>query len=156
MRGRGAPLAILRCGPCAGAKPLAEAASLLASLTVVPATVPCQADATHLCLAGGRFEVSTVWETSSGMSGAGQAVPLAPAGVTQPDTGYFWFFASANVELVIKVLDGTGTNGHFWVFYGALSDVEYTITVTDTTTGSVQTYFNSQGQLASVGDTSAF
>jgi len=42
------------------------------------------------------------------------------------------------------------------VFYGALSDVEYTITVTDTQTGAVKKYFNAQGQLSSVSDTSAF
>lgn len=47
-------------------------------------------------------------------------------------------------------------NSHFWVFYGALSDVEYTITVTDMLTGAMKTYFNPQGRLASVADTSAF
>ena len=46
------------------------------------------------------------------------------------DTGTFWFFDSANVELVLKVLDGRVLNGHYWVFYGALSNVEYTIVVT--------------------------
>lgn len=40
--------------------------------------------------------------------------------------------------------------------YGALTNVEYTITVTDTETGAVKTYFNPQGQLASRADTSAF
>ena len=70
--------------------------------------------------------------------------------------GYFWFFSSNNVELVIKVLDGRAVNNKFWVFYGALSDVQYTITVTDTQTGTVKTYTNPQGSLASVADTSAF
>ena len=72
------------------------------------------------------------------------------------DTGYFWFFSDANIELILKVLDGRALNGHFWVFYGALSDVEYTITVTDTVTGQVRSYFNPPRQLASVADTSAF
>jgi len=72
------------------------------------------------------------------------------------DTGYFWFFGPANVELIVKVLDGRTVNSHFWVFYGALSDVEYTMTVTDTVTGQVKTYHNSQGNLASVADTAAF
>ena len=40
--------------------------------------------------------------------------------------------------------------------YGALTNVEYTIAVTDTETGAVKTYFNPQGQLASVADTGAF
>jgi hypothetical protein len=42
------------------------------------------------------------------------------------------------------------------VFYGALSNVDYTLTVTDTTTGTVKTYHNPAGQFASVGDTQAF
>ena len=72
-------------------------------------------------------------------SGHGTAVPLTG------DTGYFWFFNSANVELVVKVLDGRAVNGHFWVFYGALSNVQYTITVTDTQTGAVKTYATERG-----------
>lgn len=42
------------------------------------------------------------------------------------------------------------------MFYGALSNVEYAITVTDTETGAVKTYSNAQGEFASVGDTEAF
>ncbi len=84
------------------------------------------------------------------VGGVGRAVALTP------DTGYFWFFSSNNVELVIKVVDGRAFNGFFWVFYGALSDVEYTITVTDTDTGAVKTYTNPQGRLASVADVAAF
>ncbi len=72
------------------------------------------------------------------------------------NTGAFWFFSSDNLELVVKVLDGRSINGKWWVFYGALSNVEYTITVTDTQTGAVKMYFNPQGQLASVADTGAF
>jgi len=48
------------------------------------------------------------------------------------------------------------SNGKFWVFYGALSSVEYTIRVTDTVTGKVKAYTNPKGQFASVGDTEAF
>jgi hypothetical protein len=53
-------------------------------------------------------------------------------------------------------LDGRAFNQKFWVFYGALSDVEYMIAVTDTVTGTVKTYFNPGGRLASVADTAAF
>ena len=72
------------------------------------------------------------------------------------DTGYFWFLQSTNVELVVKALDGPGFNGRRWIFYGSLTDVEFTMTVRDTTTGQVKTYFNASGKMASVGDTSAF
>ncbi|HET9228819.1 MAG TPA: hypothetical protein VFR31_19220 [Thermoanaerobaculia bacterium] len=58
--------------------------------------------------------------------------------------------------MVLKVLDGTAVNGKHWVFYGALSSVEYTITVTDTQTGVQKTYRNPSGNMASMADTGAF
>ena len=120
--------------------------------SVEGATLPvCNADSHTLCLNSTRFKIQVAWSVpSQGTSGAGTAVPLTG------DTGYFWFFSSNNVELVIKVLDGRGLNGKFWVFYGALSNVQYTITVTDTQTSAVKVYTNPSGTLASVADTSAF
>lgn len=70
--------------------------------------------------------------------------------------GRFWFFETSNVELVVKVLDGRPVNGHFWVLYGALSDVEYHIGVTDTQTGQVKTYDNALMHLGGVADIVAF
>ena len=110
----------------------------------------CQPTATRLCLNNGRFAVEAVWKDFQGNRGRGQAVALTA------DTGYFWFFSPSNVEAVLKVLDGRGLNDHFWVFYGALSSVEYHLTVTDTQTGATRRYFNPPGQLASVGDTNGF
>lgn len=109
----------------------------------------CVAGPTTLCLNQGRFKVEVAWKDFAGNSGVGRAVPLTA------DTGTFWFFSPENVEVVLKVLDGRGVNGKFWVFYGALSSVEYTLTVTDTQTGGVKTYRNPPGTLASVGDTGA-
>ncbi len=106
--------------------------------------------ADELCLTGDRFLVEVAWEDFQGATGVGNAVQLTN------DAGYFWFFNDDNVEVVIKVLDGRGLNGNFWVFYGALSNVEYEITVTDTATGAVKVYSNPSGQFASVGDTGAF
>ena len=118
----------------------------------LPLTGPggCQPSSAHLCLNGNRYQVEASWRTSDGTEGTGTAVPLSG------DTGYFWFFDASNVETVVKVLDGQGVNGHVWVFYGALSNVEYTLTVTDTQTGLTRRYFNPQGQLASVGDVHSF
>jgi ELWxxDGT repeat protein len=110
----------------------------------------CQPSPRHLCLGGGRFRVEASWKDFQGNVGVGTAVAVTS------DTGYFWFFNAANVEVVLKVLDGTGVNGHRWVFYGALSSVEYTLTVTDTQTGLSRRYYNPPGQLASVGDTTSF
>ncbi len=114
------------------------------------ATGSCTPGPQQLCLNGGRFAVTAAWKDFQGNTGTGTAVS------STGDTGYFWFFAPENVEVVLKVLDGRGLNGKFWVFYGALSNVEYTLTVTDTQTGAVKTYKNASGQFASVGDTGAF
>jgi photosystem II stability/assembly factor-like uncharacterized protein len=131
--------------PAAGVPAEAVPASPLA------AAGPCVADATSLCLNGDRFRVQVNWFAANiASSGAGQTVPLSS------DSGSFWFFSPGNLELIVKVVDGRAVTGHFWVFYGALSDVEYTITVTDTQTGTSRTYSNPQGRLASVADTSAF
>jgi PKD repeat protein len=109
----------------------------------------CEPDQTTHCLNQERFEVRVIWRDFSDRTGIGQAVPLTD------DSGTFWFFDQANVELILKVLDGTGINGHYWVFYGALSNVEYTVVVSDSVTGSSVTYSNPTGTFASVGDTSA-
>jgi photosystem II stability/assembly factor-like uncharacterized protein len=114
------------------------------------AAAGCHPGAADLCLNGSRFQVAVAWKTADGGSGAGQALPLTA------DTGAFWFFAAADLELMIKIVDGRAVNGHFWMIYGSLSNVEYTVTVTDTATGGSRMYTNSAGQLASRADTGAF
>lgn len=104
-----------------------------------------------LCLQSSRFEIEVSWrDPRSGATGRGTMVPLTD------DTGAFWFFQEANLELMVKVLDGRPANGHFWVFYGALSDVEYTLRVLDSTTGAVKTYHNPPRTLGSRADIRAF
>ena len=99
----------------------------------------CASDATTLCVNGGRFQVLATWTTAEGHSGAGQAVALTA------DTGYFWFFAPGNLEIIVKVVDGREYNSRFWVFAGGLTDVDVVMTVLDTQTGIAKTYHNPQG-----------
>ncbi len=120
------------------------------SLAVRGGSQSCTPSATALCLGDSRFHVAVEWDDSRGDSGVGMAAPLTG------DAGYFWFFDATNPELMVKVLDGTWLNGHVWVFYGSLSNVEYALTVTDTSTGEVKTYDNPSGHFGSVGDTLAF
>jgi len=112
-------------------------------------TVTVSKDAGDLYLHEGRFKVDVTWQTPNG-SGEGTAR------VMSTDSGYFWFFDPTNMELLVKVLDGRSVNQHFWVFYGALTDVEFTLTIRDLVTGSVRTYHNNQGTLASFHDINAF
>jgi hypothetical protein len=115
-----------------------------------PLLAGCLTDKTSLCL-GGRFKVQTVFRTPSQTANqTASAVPIAT------DSGAFSFFSANNLELMVKVVDGSAFNGRFWVFIGAASNVEYTVTVTDTSTTAVRTYLNPQGTLASTVDLSAF
>ena len=119
------------------------------ALSVGPPT--CVADPVTLCLDNARFRVRATWTASDQTSGPGHAVPLTA------DSGYFWFFDSSNVELIVKVLEGCGTNGHRWVFASGLTNVLVTLTVTDIVTGTTKTYTNPQGTAyAPIQDTSAF
>jgi len=111
---------------------------------------PCTAGPQTLCLENGRFEVRVAWQDFQGGSGAGRTHPLTG------DTGAFWFFRPDNLELMVKVLDGRAVNGHWWVFYGSLSNVPFTLTVTDTVTGTPRVYTNPPRTFASRGDTTAF
>ena len=112
----------------------------------------CVQDDNALCLGeDGRFQLEITWRDFEGKTGSGRTTPFSTL-----DTGSFWFFNPENVEMTVKVLDGRGINGRFWVFYGSLTNVEFELTVTDTQTGVVRTYQNPLGTFASVGDTEAF
>jgi hypothetical protein len=116
------------------------------------APIRCAVGSDLLCLGpGGRFQASVAWKNpGNGDTGSGHSLPLTS------DTGAFWFFGDQNLELMVKVLDGSEVNGNFWVYGGALSNVEYTLTVTDTLIGTVRTYHNPAGQFASLADVEAF
>jgi len=114
---------------------------------------PCTPDDRSLCLLDGRFQVRTQWRDAvSGDSGVGHAVEVPGSDLT----GLFWFFDEDNIELVVKTLDATSFTGFYWNFYGALSNVEYWITVVDTDTQESVTYHNPQGEICGFPDTRAF
>jgi chitodextrinase len=128
-----------------------QTATTAKQFQVAAAPSGCVSGPTRLCLQGNRFQVDVAWTAPTRGSGTGQAVPLTS------DTGYFWFFSQANVEMLIKVLDGCGLGQHFWVFAGGLTNVEVDITVTDTKTGAMKTYKNPQNTpFQPLQDTSAF
>ena len=108
----------------------------------------CVPSDTVLCLGEGRFRVSVLWRDFVGEAGVGHAVPLDGV-VDDPQglgaSGLMWFFRSDNVELLVKVLDACGVNGHHWVFLAAATSVDYTVEVIDSQTGNIQTYRNPLG-----------
>src|SRR5262249_34824788 len=105
----------------------------------------CLAGSEVLCLGpDGRFEARVSWKIPSGETGSGKSLPLTA------DTGALWFFGRDNLELMVKIVDGRAVNERFWVFLGSLSNVEYTLTVTDTATGVAKSYHNPASRLASL------
>jgi hypothetical protein len=116
-------------------------------------TAACISDSTTMCLAGGRFRVNTVWRTGNGNTGVGRVIP------STDNSGLVWFFGPNNVEMLVKVLDACNLQGFqsYWVFFAATTNVDFTVTVTDTATGVTKEYMNPSGQAASpVQDTLSF
>lgn len=122
-----------------------------------PPPVPqCVADAETSCLGGGRFEVRVSWRTASG-AGVGRVMTFGGQRAENSDSAFYWFFSSTNFEMGLKVLDGCGLNGKFWVFLSGLTDQGWTVQVRDVTTGTTKTYSNPIGVLTpTMADTSAF
>lgn len=110
-----------------------------------PAVAPaaCVSSATTLCLGGGnRFRVEVSWE-GSGLSGTGKVVPGATA-----NSGVFSFANAANWELMVKVVNACNRNSRYWVYFAAMTDIHYVLTVTDTLTAQVKRYESPAGRLS--------
>jgi plastocyanin len=112
----------------------------------------CVEDNETMCLNNGRFAVTAEWTKPDTTSGHGNKVRLTG------DSGYFWFFDPANIEMVIKVLNGCAIEGHsYWVFAAGLTNVKVELKVVDTTTGAVYQKENPLNTaFIPIQDTSAF
>jgi hypothetical protein len=143
-------------GPAETAEPVAPvtpAAPARPAVRAAAAAPVCNSTADALCLLNSEFAVTVAFEETAGSpSTAGQAVQLSA------DGGYYWFFGPDDTELVVKIIDGRTVNGHIWLFYASLTNVEFDLTVTDSfsATHASRTYHNPAGTLASAADTSAF
>lgn len=134
-------------GECGGIDQNFAAASVAGVLARV--TAPCRRTANVLCLGKSRFSVEVDWRNQySGVSGHGGAVPISDI------TGAFYFGGGAsNLELLTKAVDLGDRIAFFW---GALSDLEYTIRVTDSVTGSTKTYQSPAGRFCGGLDNTGF
>jgi polysaccharide biosynthesis protein PslG len=137
--------------PALAAAPDRAVAARASDLGLAAAAGACVPGPTTACVGGGRFRIEAEWHLpATGARGAASA-----AGIFG-DSAAFTFFDPENLELAAKVLDGRVFNGRYWVFFGALSDVEYWLTVTDTTTGLQRRYHNPAGTLCGRADVEAF
>ena len=95
--------------------------------------------------AGHAFEVTLqATDPRTGNSGAGKAIP-------QNDVfGYFTIPALVPTapgaplvpEVFVKMLDARAIGQDFWLFWGGLTDLQYTLTVRDTVTGTTKVKHN--------------
>jgi hypothetical protein len=57
------------------------------------------------------------------------------------ESGTFWFFASPNIELIVKVVDACVEPWQrYWVFMAGLTNVEVDLRVRDLVAGFEETY----------------
>ncbi len=101
----------------------------------------------------GRFRIEVDWREHDDLRGIASVASV----VGEPDDGValrsldstvLEFFDGDNWEMLLKVLDGRHLTDHFWVFFAVATNVEYTLTVTDTRCDAAKTYFNPLGRTA--------
>lgn len=107
----------------------------------------CVPDNTTLCIdnvpGDGRFRVRVTYDTSLGGGLSGTALASSTLGLRARSGGLFTFFDPAVPEMLLKVLNGCGSTGHFWIFFSAGTNAGFTVTVTDLLGGgSPWTYTN--------------
>ncbi len=115
----------------------------------------CSATDSTLCLLSNRFAVT--------LAARDQRSGNRANGVTLAKNDLFGFFRlpeltgdPTNVEVFVKMLDGRSLGGKYWVFFGGLTDFEYTLLVRDTVTGKNRMYVKPAGSACGGFDTSAF
>ncbi len=108
----------------------------------------CQTTANAVCLVNGRFRLELDWQNQfDSTSGRGTGKKLSDL------TAAFSFTNPANLEVLVKTLD---FGDRVLVLYGTLSNLAYTLRVTETTTGRVKTYVNAAGNYCGGLDNNAF
>jgi len=133
--------------------PVAKLSAETAADVPPPPPIECTEFGHTLFLAQGNVILRNLrWRLpQTGQIGCGTAVPHLQ------DTGHFWFFGSENLELTCKVIDGRAVNQKYWVFCGALTDVEWWVEARNNANPELpgKSYYNPPGQMASFADVSA-
>ena len=63
---------------------------------------------------------------------------------------------AGNPEIIVKMVDATGIGQSYWVFYGCMTDLEYTLSVKENATSIVKTYTKDVAKPCGQFDTSGF
>jgi acid phosphatase family membrane protein YuiD len=119
----------------------------------------CVANDTTVCLLNQRFSVTVDYvnpfSDPPNQPGTFRAMRLLE-GLQNPDTALFGFSNAQAVEVVVRIQDTRPFAPRFDVYYGGMSDVGYTVTVTDTQTGTTRQYTNTVGRVGGGVDRTSF
>ena len=118
-------------------------------------TRSCSGASSELCLLSGRFQLT--------LKARDQRTAKTASGVSLPKTDAFGFYNLVgltgdpdNLEVFVKMVDARTFDGHFWLFYGGLTDFEYTLNVVDTLTGKMRSYIKPAGSACGGFDLNGF
>jgi hypothetical protein len=119
----------------------------------------CTPSDTVACLLDNRFRVSIDYINAFAnppVPGSFRGAKLV-AGSQNPDVATFGISSAQAIEVVVRVQDTRpfGLN-RFDVYYGGLTDLEYTVTVTDVQKGTSKTYRNAPGTVGGGVDRATF
>ncbi|HYN23371.1 MAG TPA: hypothetical protein VE078_20620 [Thermoanaerobaculia bacterium] len=115
----------------------------------------CVPSSTVLCLHGDRFKLELKWRNATSPLTPATAVALPFA----PSSGLFYFAGADNIEMLVKVLNACVPvlGNKYWVFFAATTNLEFELTVIDTSAGATKVYTNPLNRPAlPVQDTNAF
>jgi hypothetical protein len=112
----------------------------------------CRGDSTLLCLNRHRFALEIDWKNqyADGKEGTAQAI------IGDGETGFFWFFDPDDTLLMVRIEDRAEETGHFEVSFASLTNVEYSLRISDTIGGREREYFNPPGSFCGQVDSMAF
>jgi hypothetical protein len=124
----------------------------------VTVTVPGpQCNLTELVpLLAGRFFVQVAYKNQFDNGKEGKLLGCSLFSTALSETAVFTFGDPKVVELLVRVSDARPFENHIHIFLGGLSDVEFSVVVTDSLTGIVHEYRKPANQLIGVIDRSTF
>jgi len=139
-------------------RPGKTAAAYSVEVPLVTRTAPSGTDTERTLLLNSRNPFSVT------LSARDQRTGRTGVGLALPQNDLFGYFAipditsnPSNPEVFVKLLDATSLNGFYWVFLGCLTDLEYTVTLRENSTGRVKTYTKPAGDVrCNEADTAAF
>ncbi len=120
----------------------------------------CSPSSTVVCLLSNRFRVKidyvNPFSNPPNQPGTFLTQRLSSTPGINPDVALFGFSSAQAVEVVVRIQDTRPFAPRFDVYYGGMTDVGYTVTVTDTQTGTTRTYNNTAGTVGGGVDRSSF